>query len=77
MRSVFRPSTGWRRHGMVATTVATLLAVTAQSAGACISHCVNRYGSIFKTPDGNYYELDRCTQYETMDGPVYITCYYV
>lgn len=77
MRSVFRASNGRFRSGFSAVTVVTLLAVTAQSASACISTCVARYGSIIRTPDGNYYELDRCVQTETMDGPVYITCYYV
>jgi hypothetical protein len=67
--------TGRRLWTSVAGAV-VLSAVTADQAHACWSHCVAHYGAITQTAPGVFRELVSCTQSETREGPVYITCFY-
>jgi hypothetical protein len=63
------------RHLVSAAITLALVLTTAGTANACIATCVNRVGSVFKK-GGFWWELVSCTQTETWDGPVYVTCAY-
>lgn len=54
-----------------------MTAFTADTAHACMATCIARYGLLTQKSLGVWWEMVSCTSSETVDGPVYITCYYV
>lgn len=67
---------GVRRYASAAVAV-LLLSTTASSAFAgCWSTCVDKFGGLRKWDDGGIYELQRCTETDSREGPRKVTCYY-